>query len=84
MSDDDLSRVRAEYQAIGTMDHKAVTPELELRYRYLQARIQVLQGTAREEALWRALSDERRLELMALCCRGCGSLDTGCQCWNDE
>lgn len=33
---------------------------------------------------WRALTDEQRLELSASCCRGCGSLDPRCQCWNDE
>jgi hypothetical protein len=35
-------------------------------------------------AAWRALTDEQRYELHHACCRGCGSLDTGCQCWNDE
>ena len=33
------------------------------------------------------LSDEERLEVMGLFCRGCGFVRTagrGCQCWNDE
>jgi hypothetical protein len=35
--------------------------------------------------VWRSgLSDEQRLELASQCCRGCGSLDTRCQCQNDE
>jgi len=33
---------------------------------------------------WRALTDRQRYELSHDCCHGCGSLDTGCQCWNDE
>lgn len=36
------------------------------------------------EEVWRALTDDQRLALRASCCRGCGSLDTGCQCWNDD
>lgn len=35
-------------------------------------------------AAWRSLADEQRYELAHSCCRGCGSLDTSCQCWNDE
>jgi hypothetical protein len=35
-------------------------------------------------ALWRSLTDEQRHQLATDCCRGCGSLDTGCQCWNDD
>lgn len=34
--------------------------------------------------LWSTFTDEQRLELRAMCCRGCGSLDTSCQCGNDE
>lgn len=49
----------------------------------------LIEGRLREwaakiEAEWRRLSDGERVTLMALCCRGCGSLDTSCQCWNDE
>jgi hypothetical protein len=35
-------------------------------------------------AAWAALTDEQRYELAHSVCRGCGSLDTKCQCWNDE
>lgn len=35
---------------------------------------------------WSTLTDEQRLSFLERlpCCRHCGSLDTGCQCWNDE
>lgn len=38
------------------------------------------------DVMWRELTDEQRLAFLELlpCCRHCGSLDTGCQCWNDE
>jgi hypothetical protein len=39
---------------------------------------------ARREALWRSLSDEDRLAMIEMCCRGCGSLDLGCHCQNDD
>jgi hypothetical protein len=39
---------------------------------------------AKIEREWRSLSDGERVTLMALCCHGCGSLNTSCQCWNDE
>lgn len=35
-------------------------------------------------AAWVAMSDEQRHALTSECCRGCGSLDTSCQCENDE
>ena len=35
-------------------------------------------------AAWATLTDEQRLDLISRCCHGCGSLDTSCQCWNDE
>lgn len=34
--------------------------------------------------MWRMLTDEQRLELALECCRGCGSLDTSCRCWDDS
>jgi hypothetical protein len=33
---------------------------------------------------WRTLTDEQRLALMSMCCRGCGTLDLPCHCQNDE
>lgn len=35
---------------------------------------------------WLELSDEARLEFLEAfpCCRHCGNLNEGCQCWNDE
>jgi hypothetical protein len=33
---------------------------------------------------WKALANEQRLDLVRQCCRGCGSLDTGCRCWDDS
>lgn len=35
---------------------------------------------------WQDITDEQRLAYLGRypCCRHCGSLDTGCQCWNDE
>lgn len=33
---------------------------------------------------WRALADGQRLELMALCCHNCGSLDPRCRCGDDS
>jgi hypothetical protein len=35
---------------------------------------------------WKTWTDEQRLEFIAElpCCRHCGSLNTRCQCWNDE
>lgn len=30
------------------------------------------------------LTDEERVELIGLYCRGCGIKDRSCQCWNDE
>lgn len=36
-------------------------------------------------ATWRALTDDQRLELMALCCHGCGALEPPrCYCQRDE
>ena len=35
-------------------------------------------------AFWQSLTDGQRHELAASCCKGCGSLDTSCKCWNDE
>lgn len=49
--------------------------------------VDALEGMQIETMLpsaWHALTAEQRLELIGLCCHGCGSLDTGCQCWNDE
>ena len=34
------------------------------------------------EWLWDKLTDEQRLSLPR--CHSCGSLDTTCQCWNDD
>lgn len=34
------------------------------------------------EWLWGKLTDEQRLSLPR--CHGCGTLDTSCQCWNDD
>lgn len=34
-------------------------------------------------AFWASLTAEQRQELIADCCRGCGSLDTSCRCWDD-
>jgi hypothetical protein len=39
-------------------------------------------GLETVKVLWSTLTDEQRLELA--CCKGCGSLDTSCQCLNDE
>lgn len=36
------------------------------------------------EWLWEKLSDEQRLSFRNSCCSGCGTLDTSCQCWNDD
>lgn len=36
------------------------------------------------EAAWRTLTDEQRLELMSVCCRGCGTLSNPCYCMHDE
>lgn len=35
---------------------------------------------------WESLTDEQRLAFLERhpCCRHCGSLDTSCQCWNDD
>lgn len=46
-------------------------------------------GEKYEDAIafdWPTWTDERRLAFLERlpCCRHCGSLDTGCQCWNDE
>jgi hypothetical protein len=30
------------------------------------------------------LSDDERLRLISMTCRGCGVLDPRCQCWNDD
>jgi hypothetical protein len=30
------------------------------------------------------LSDDDRLRLISMACRGCGVLDPRCQCWNDD
>lgn len=36
-------------------------------------------------ATWRALTDSQHLELMAMCCRGCGALEPPrCYCQRDE
>lgn len=35
-------------------------------------------------ATWRALTAEQRAELMSMCCRGCGGLDSNGTCCNDE
>lgn len=34
--------------------------------------------------LWSELTDEQRLDIITDTCRGCGTLDPKCQCWNDE
>lgn len=40
------------------------------------------EGWVSVEEFWNNLTDEQRLQLRS--CKGCGSLDTSCQCWNDE
>jgi hypothetical protein len=32
----------------------------------------------------RELTDDQRHEIVLSCCRHCGSLNTSCNCWNDE
>lgn len=34
--------------------------------------------------MFKMLTDEERMDIMHDYCLGCGSPDTGCQCWNDE
>lgn len=42
-------------------------------------------GLAHRRAFdWRAMTDRQRLEFVETVCRSCGSLDTSCQCGNDE
>lgn len=55
--------------------------------KYLYAK-SALGGSLDDTRAWRALTSDRRLELMALCCSGCGELwteaFTRCHCQNDE
>lgn len=60
---------------------------------YLAEQLIALANRALEEAVsehitpasWRALTDDQRLELMALCCHGCGALEPPrCCCQRDE
>ena len=30
------------------------------------------------------LTDEQRLDVISRYCKYCGSMDSGCQCWNDD
>lgn len=60
--------------------------ELARRQRRVQvvsARLATMQRAWDREAWWRALTDDQRSELMALCCRGCGALDPRCPCCRD-
>lgn len=89
---DERQRLVMEWECLAMANANGATPdELAVsrkRRGEIQARLLVLQGIAREEAVWLALSDERRLELMELCCRTCGTLDRKtCRCRyteNDE
>jgi len=42
------------------------------------------QSNQKIESLWDALTGDQRLSLAGSICRGCGDLDVGCPCWNDE
>ena len=68
---------RLDDPVFGTIT-RAVHPMADMAVREIRAH------RKRTEAWWRSLAFEERLALMALCCRGCGALDPGCQCENDE
>jgi len=71
---DELGALRkrvAELEAVRPIEVQTIEQRLAAYARLIEER-------------WRALSDGERLTLMGMACRGCGSLDTGCQCWNDE
>lgn len=84
--DQERARLQAEYDAIATSGQSTAEANARARARMeeIRARLVVLSDAARIGAFWRALSDAQRHELASSCCRGCGSLDTSCRCWNDE
>lgn len=82
----DQNRLRAMVQEIRI--HRDAAAPFMLRAARLYSdelgalRKRVAELEAGLPAAWEALTDEQRLELAS--CRGCGSLDTSCQCWDDE
>lgn len=84
----ELDRLRMERDILGMRNAAVMTPEEiavdRRRLREIEARIYVLSDAERIADRWRALTDSQRHDLIGMCCRGCGSLDTGCQCWNDD
>lgn len=81
-------RRQHEYDYLAAANATTMTPEVRAdtgrRLRELEALLSDINGAERVTATWLAVTDEQRLELMGMCCHGCGSLDTSCQCWNDE
>lgn len=70
-----LSNAERIVQQVDTFEAEKAQID-EMRRKYAVGRI----------AKWQELTDEQRLEFLNSlpCCRHCGSLDVGCQCWNDE
>ncbi|HKP08492.1 MAG TPA: hypothetical protein VJU58_14660 [Microbacterium sp.] len=82
------ARLSIELQALSMQNVAGMSPERraagQKRLQFVSARLAYLTRSWDREAFWAAMGDDDRLELMSKCCRGCGSLDTSCQCWNDE
>lgn len=76
------------------MEHAQIIKSLELIFEHpgnqlnttcrdlLETVIRSMKVTNNPQAFWESLTPEQRLSLH--CCKGCGSLDTSCQCNNDE
>lgn len=79
---DERVKLQQEYEAIAMSG--TTTPEANRKARdrmcAIKARLAALDGDARMLAHWQALSDDQRLELMATCCRACGTLALPCYC----
>jgi len=87
-SADEMRALMHERNVLGMMNATTLTDEqdrdVSRRLRDINARLSILRAEVEADSFWRMLTDEQRHALISKCCRGCGSLDTSCQCWNDE
>lgn len=85
---DEMRALTFELNYLGTINAATLTDEqdadISRRIADINARMSILRGFVDVAAFWRVLTDEQRHKLSAMCCRGCGSLDTSCRCWDDE
>lgn len=82
---DERAMLLAEYQALAASAAGGPNAQrIRERMIEIRSRMSIIDGTFQALTWWRMLTDEQRLELALACCRGCGSLDTSCRCWDDS